>query len=101
MHAEGWCTAWWVGTVGYYTPSDSSRAATIFQFCGAGNLACSRLLGGSWLRLCCSVGQTIGLGRLSGARPLARQTTKPDGLSHAMFGREPAKRHTPMQSARI
>ena len=40
----------------YYYPSVSSRAATIFQRRGAGNSACSRLSGGSWLRLC-PVGQ--------------------------------------------
>jgi hypothetical protein len=31
----------------YYNPSVSSHAATIFDFCGAGNLACSRLSGGA------------------------------------------------------
>jgi hypothetical protein len=35
--------------------------------CGAGNLACSRLLGGAWLQLCCFVGQDCIL--LAGFQP--------------------------------
>jgi hypothetical protein len=33
------------------------RDATIFQCRGAGNFACSRLSGGSRMRLCCYAGQ--------------------------------------------
>src|SRR5437899_2961640 len=51
------------------------------RFCRSCNLpaalvgrtsVCSRLQPAPWLRLCCSVGQTIGLSRLSGSRPIAR-----------------------------
>src|SRR5438128_9191917 len=78
--------AWSAHTARYYTPSDSSNAATIFQFCGAGNFACSRLLGGSWLRLCCSVGQTISVCGLSFLPALHYRTPRPRGPAVIAIG---------------